>query len=98
MSRETAAPSRSTRPPAKIRSPQSSTIRLPTRRGQAQCSASRSYKLLRAIVAQRKSPSLESSDSRQGVAQLRSSGDVELGEDPIQVPPDRARREEEALA
>src|SRR5947199_7625168 len=98
MSPETAAPSRCTRLPAGMRSPHSSTIRLPTRRGQAQYSASRSYDLLRAIVARGRSPSLESCDSRQGVSQLCSTSDVELGEDPIQVPPDRAGREEQALA
>src|SRR5438105_4256350 len=98
MSPETVAPSRCTRPPAGIRSPHSSTIRLPTRHGQAQYLASRSYDLLRAIVARGRSPSLESSDSRQGVAQLCSAGDVELGEDPVQVPPDSAVREEQALS
>jgi len=53
---------------------------------------------LRAIVARGRSPSLESSDSRQGVSQLCSTRDVELGEDPIQVPPDSAVREEQALS
>src|SRR6266851_4474059 len=98
MSPETAAPSRCTRPPAGIQSPHSSTIHLPTRRGQAQYSASRSYDLLTAIVARGRSPSLESSDSRQGVSQLCSASDVELGEDPVQVPPDSAVREEQALS
>src|SRR5258708_4755074 len=95
---ETVAPSPCTRPPAGMRSPHSNTIRLPTRRGQAQYSASRSSDLLRAIVAGERSPWLESCDSIQGVAQLGSNSDVELGEDPIQVPPNSAAREEQALA
>jgi len=49
-------------------------------------------------AARGRSPALESYDSHQGVAQVCSTGDVELGEDPIQVPPDSAVREEQALA